>query len=78
LRNVGPRGCRGCVEFVPLNSSGLPGFDQEQQDPADERECSDDRRDEVAVAGLKVQAEEIDRLPRGREADARVSEHHEA
>src|SRR5208282_2129916 len=64
--------------LVTLNSSDLPGFRQQQHDSADERDCSEDRRDEVAVGGLNVQAEEIDRLPRGGEGDARVSEHHDA
>ena len=58
--------------------SDLLGFDHQQHDPADERERSDDRRDEVAVGGLNVHAEELDGLSRGREGDARVSEHHDA
>src|ERR1043166_7031154 len=61
-----------------LRSSGPPGFHDQQYDPADERECSNYRRDKVAIGGLNVHSEEVDRLSRSREADARVGEHHDA
>jgi hypothetical protein len=61
-----------------FRSSDPLGIHKQQHDPADERKRSDDRGNEVAVSGLNVHSEEFDRLSRGREGDARVSEHHEA
>jgi hypothetical protein len=58
--------------------SDLFGLYEQQHNPADEREGSDDGRDEVAVGGLNGHAEEINRLSRGVESDARVGEHHDA
>jgi hypothetical protein len=58
--------------------SDLPGLHEQQHDPADEREGSDNRRYKVAVGGLNVHAEEIDRRSRSLEGDPRVSEHHDA
>ena len=45
--------------------SDLPGFYKQQHDPADQRERSGDRRDEVAVGGLNMHAEEIHAAFRG-------------
>ena len=67
-----------CRQILRLHWSDPPGFDNQQHDPADERERSDNRRDKVAVGGLNMQAEEIDRPSGSRETDARVSEHHDA
>ena len=61
-----------------LRSSYPLGFHQQQHDPADERERARDRRDKVAVGGLNMHADEIERLSRGVESDARVSEHDNA
>jgi len=63
---------------VGLRRSDAPGFYEQEDDPADERECSDDWRDKVAIRGLNMHAEEFDRLSRGCESDARVSEHDQA
>lgn len=60
------------------DKSDLPWFNQQQHDSADKGEGADCRRDEVAVSGLDVHAEEIDRLPWRREVKARVSEYHDA
>jgi hypothetical protein len=68
--------------FMPTAALTLPsgplGVHHQQYDSADERQRSDNRRDKVADGGLKVHAEEFDRLSRGREGDAGVSEHHDA
>jgi hypothetical protein len=61
-----------------LRSSDPLGVNKQQHDPTNERERSDGWRDKVAVGGLNVYSEEIDRLSRGLEGDARVSEHHDA
>jgi len=50
----------------------------QQHDPADRRKRSDCRRNKVVFSGLKAHSEKFDRLSRGRESDARVSEDHEA
>jgi hypothetical protein len=62
---------RGC-------SSDLPRFDNQQQDPADERERSDDGRNKVAIGRRNVNPEELDRFARSRKCDARVCEHENA
>jgi hypothetical protein len=54
------------------------GVHNQQQDSADERKRSDNGRDKVVDGGLKVHAEELDRLSWSREGDAGVSEHHDA
>src|SRR4029077_12530969 len=54
------------------------GFHSQQDDPADERDGSGDRRDKVAVGGFNVHTEELDRLCRRLEVDARVGKHHDA
>jgi hypothetical protein len=59
-------------------SSDPLGVDKQQDDSTNERECSDGWRDKVAVGGRNVHSEELDRLSRSREGDARVSEHHDA
>jgi hypothetical protein len=61
-----------------LRSIDPLGADKQQHDPTNERERSGDRGNEVAVSGLNVYSEELDRLSRGLEGDARVSEHHDA
>jgi hypothetical protein len=63
---------------VRKRASDPPGFHKEQRDPAHERKRSDNRRNKVALSGLEVHAEEIDRLSRGCESDARVTEHEDA
>src|ERR1041384_6137982 len=66
------------LEELRLHSSDPPSFHNQQHDTSNESKCSGDRWDEVAVGGPDMHAEELDRLSRGREADARVSEHHDA
>ena len=58
--------------------SDLPRFQHQQDDPANERECSYDRRNKMVVGRRNVQAEKLDGLSRSRETDARRSEHHYA
>jgi hypothetical protein len=54
------------------------GIHQQQQDAADERERSDNWRNKVPFGGLDVYSQEVDRFSRGREGEARVSEHYDA
>jgi hypothetical protein len=61
-----------------FGSSHSFGIYHEQHDSADERNRSDNRRDEVAVRGLNVQAKKVDGLSRRLECEARVCEHHDA
>ena len=56
----------------------LLGFDQQQQDSADKRKRADRRRNKMTVRGGDVHAQEINGFTRGREAQARVGEHHDA
>jgi hypothetical protein len=63
---------------IRLRSSDPLGVHKQQHDPTNERERSDGGWDKVADCGLKVHSEELDRLSRSREGDARVSEHHDA
>src|SRR5258706_14762957 len=67
-----------CLLLIRLRSSGPLRVHHQQYNPADEHQRSDDRRNEVIVSGRNAQAEKLDRLSRGREAYARVSEHHDA
>ncbi len=62
-------------DSIPLRRS--LGIHKQQDDPADERERSDSRRDKVAFCGLNVYSEEVNRLSRSRVADARVPENDE-
>ena len=68
----------GLIHASGLFSSDTLGPDHQQYDPADERERADDRRNEVAVGGLDVHAQEVNGLSRRCKTDARVSEHHDA
>ena len=66
-----------------MHSFGLPALNtsrlhHQQDDPAHQGQRAGDRWNEVAVRGFHVQTEEIDRLARSREGDARVGEHHDA
>jgi hypothetical protein len=58
--------------------SDLAGFHHQQYNAADKGEGAYYRRNKVAMSGLNVRAEEIDRVPWRREANARVSEHNDA
>src|SRR6478736_2213894 len=51
------------------------GFHHQQYDSADERQRADHGRDEMIVGGLNVYAQEVHRLARRFERDARISEH---
>jgi hypothetical protein len=59
-------------------SGGPLGIHKQQHDPTDERERSDDGRDKMPFCGRNVHSKEVDRLSRGREGEARVSEHYDA
>jgi hypothetical protein len=62
-----------------LNPASDPlGVHEQQHDPAGQRQRPGYWRDKMAVCGLEVHSEEIDRLSSGRVSDARVSEHHDA
>ena len=58
-------------------SGGPLGIHEQQHDPTDERERSDDGRDKMPFCGRNVHSKEVDRLSRGREGEARVSEHYD-
>lgn len=67
-----------CWRKFRLRSSDPLGFHEQQHDSADKRERSDGRRDEMTVGGCDVQPKELDGFSRGREAQARIGEHHNA
>jgi len=69
-----------CFHSTPASAppSGPFGVHHQQHDSANERKRSDDGRDKVVDGGFDVHAEELDRLSRSCEGDARVSEHHDA
>ena len=54
------------------------GIHKQQYDPTDQREGSDDWGNKMSFCGLNVYSKEIDRLPRSREGEARVSKHYYA
>jgi hypothetical protein len=54
------------------------GIHKQKHNPANERECSDDWRNEVTLCGFNVHSKEVDRLSWRREGEARVSEHYDA
>ena len=67
--------CRHQASALP---SGALGVHNQQHDSAEERKRSNNGRDKVVDGGLDVHSEELDRLSRSRESDARISEHHDA
>lgn len=70
-----PQGARTRTDLVLLDRSG---FYQQEHNPTDQRECSNDGRDEVALGGFDSQPEELNGLTGGGEGDARIGEDYDA
>jgi len=65
-----------CRRPLRLHPSDPLRFHKQQHDSADECERSDDGRDKMIVGGRNVHPKKINGFSRGRETEARISEHH--
>jgi len=78
IRNASFGGRLPFIHWFGIHTLDPPRFHNQQNDPTDKRKSAGHRGDEVAVSGLNMQAEKIDRLARRRKGDARVGEHNDA